>query len=205
MMFRYRRSIRLSRGEVRRPPRIAIFIRGAKRQELCRVKADGTELRAAPLQGACHKAQPRPRIGHVHTGRTVSLAHARASSRAPAAQRRRAQDAGSDGARACPSFDRAGTTFGSGTRPAHRAATPQISAMIGTAISPAAFDALAATLPLGSVAFEPQLRDGAPMGAARASKIRRLAGKIRFGDAVAAYTPFCYDPCATRLTVGWLV
>jgi hypothetical protein len=61
---------------------------------------------------------------HVQTRRTISPAHARAPRRAPAAQRRPAQDAGIDGVRAWPSFDRGRRTVGSGARGAHRAATP---------------------------------------------------------------------------------
>ena len=61
---------------------------------------------------------------HVRTGRTISPAHARAPSRAPKAQRRGAQDIGSDGERPRSSLDRGGRTFGSGARRAHRAATP---------------------------------------------------------------------------------
>jgi hypothetical protein len=60
----------------------------------------------------------------VRTGRTISPAHARAPSRAPKAQRRGAQDIGSDGERPRSSLDRGGRTFGSGARRAHRAATP---------------------------------------------------------------------------------
>ena len=45
--------------------------------------------------------------------------------RAPKAQRRGAQDAGSDGERPRSSFDRGGRTLGSGAGRAHRAATPQ--------------------------------------------------------------------------------
>jgi len=86
----------------------ALLIRDS--QPFCEVAEFGNENKGGGTFAAPVEFEGR----YVQTGRTVSPAHARARSRAPTAQRRRAQYAGRDGARAWSSFDRARRTFGSG-------------------------------------------------------------------------------------------
>ena len=86
----------------------ALLIRDS--QPFCEVAEFGNENKGGGTFAAPVEFEGR----YVQTGRTVSPAHARARSRAPTVQRRRAQYAGRDGARAWSSFDRARRTFGSG-------------------------------------------------------------------------------------------
>ena len=86
----------------------ALLIRDS--QPFCEVAEFGNENKGGGTFAAPVEFEGR----YVQTGKTVSPAHARARSRAPTAQRRRAQYAGRDGARAWSSFDRARRTFGSG-------------------------------------------------------------------------------------------
>jgi hypothetical protein len=78
--------------------------------------------RGAP-NSRCVPCFDRQRYGWLCSDRkNISPAGARARSRAPSAQRQRAQDIGMDGARSRPSLDRGRRTFGFGSGPAHRAA-----------------------------------------------------------------------------------